>query len=127
MGLFVHSFKAPHVVGYEEHTESKVLGYTTLPANYENEKDWRADGAVGPIRNEGGICQSCWAFAVQSALESAHYIESGGKLEVFSPQQLVDCDRYSMGCSGGGLNSAFDYFKTAPIMLEKDYPYLAKD
>ena len=46
---------------------------------------------------------------------------------MFSTQQLVDCDPFSMGCRGGGNDSAFDYYKRAPIMLEADYPYVAKD
>ena len=81
---------------------------------------------MGPIRNEGQICQACWAFAVTATLEGAHYIKSG-ELLTFSPQQLVDCDPHSYGCRGGGNDSAFDYFKTAPIMLDADYPYVAKD
>ena len=99
-----------------------------LEDNYENGKDWRAEGAVGPIRNEYAplICQACWAFAVTATLEGAHFIESGKLLE-FSPQQLVDCDTGSFGCQGGMVDTAVDYFKSAPIMLEKDYPYVAKD
>ena len=83
---------------------------------------------MGPIRNEYAplICQACWAFAVTATLEAAHFIESGELLE-FSPQQLVDCDTGSLGCKGGYVETAIDYIKTTPIMLEKDYPYVAKD
>ena len=113
-------------LGYKESAKPTVTGYNHLAENYDDNKDWRALGAVGPIRDEGTICQACWAFAVQSMLESAHFIKSG-ELAMFSTQQLVDCDRGSLGCQGGGNESAIDYFKTAPIMLEKEYPYVAKD
>lgn len=102
--------------------------YTPLEDNFENSKDWRAEGAVGPIRNEYAplICQACWAFAVTATLEAAHFIQSGELLE-FSPQQLVDCDSGSLGCKGGYVETAIDYVKTNAIMLEKDYPYVALD
>ena len=99
-----------------------------LQENFENGKDWRAEGAVGPIRNEYAplICQACWAFAVTATLEAAYFIEVGELLE-FSTQQLVDCDSKSLGCKGGYVESAIDYLKTTPIILEEDYPYVAKD
>ncbi len=39
---------------YDEDERDKK--YEDLPPNYDNWKDWRAEGAVGPIRNEGGVC-----------------------------------------------------------------------
>lgn len=30
-----------------------------------------------------------------------------------------------MGCSGGGIDDAFDYYTKSSIMQEKDYPYVA--
>ena len=38
-------------------------------------KDWRADGAVNPIKQQGG-CGSCWAFGAVACLESAHQIKN---------------------------------------------------
>ena len=90
---------------------------------YENHKDWRAEGAVGPIRNEYSpkICQACWAFAVTSALESAYFIKSGDDKELFqfSPQQLVDCNSTSYGCDGGGIDDSFEYYKKAGLIEEE--------
>jgi len=70
---------------------------TDLPASV----DW-AGKAVNAARNQGN-CGSCWAFSACGALEGLHAI-STGKLDVFSPQQLVDCAGGSYeneGCNGG--------------------------
>ena len=58
--------------------------YTHMDDNFDNAKDWRAEGAVGPIRNEYAplICQACWAFAVTATVEAAHFIASGELLEL---------------------------------------------
>ena len=32
-----------------------------------------------------------------------------------------------MGCSGGGIDDAFDYYTKSSIMQEKDYPYVAEN
>ena len=65
--------------GYRPSQTAKNFAY--LEPNNDTSVDWVARGAVGPIRNEGGICQSCWAFAIASALESAHWIKSGELLQ----------------------------------------------
>lgn len=64
---------------------------TTRAAKCEfpDEKDWRADGAVTPVKNQMK-CASCWAFAAAGALES-HFFIKNGKLSNFSEQQFVDC------------------------------------
>lgn len=72
-----------------------------IKTNLPDSVDW-VGKAVPPVRNQGN-CGSCWAFSACGALEGLHAI-STGKLDVFSPQQLVDCaggPYENEGCNGG--------------------------
>ena len=64
--------------------------------------------AQNPITDQGQ-CGSCWAFADAAALEIQHYIQnpSQGMLK-FSEQQIIDCNPWGSGCSGGWPEDMFD-------------------
>lgn len=107
---------------YQEGKERKVklLDVSTMAASV----DWRDEGAVSPVKNQGQ-CGSCWAFSTTGAIEGAYEI-SGGYLEYFSEQQLVDCSTQNNGCNGGLMDYGFAYAEENPLMLEAAYPYTAK-
>jgi len=90
--------------------------------------DWRAHGAVGPIKNQEQ-CGSCWAFAAVGNIEGQDAIKHH-TLQNFSEQQIVDCDvnGNDQGCNGGLPEGAFEYVNQAGgLMLTKDYPYNGQD
>jgi len=88
--------------------------------------DWTAQGKVSAVKNQGS-CGSCWAFSAVAAIESSLLIS--GRTELLSEQQLVDCSRAygNQGCSGGWMDSAFQYIIDHGITTQAEYPYVARN
>mmetsp|Transcript_137940 Transcript_137940/g.195192 ORF Transcript_137940/g.195192 Transcript_137940/m.195192 type:complete len:335 (+) Transcript_137940:3-1007(+) len=109
------------------------LGFKFQPRAAKNEEflvgdapadiDWRAKGAVTPVKNQGQ-CGSCWAFSTTGSVEAANFLKTG-KLQSFSEQELVDCDTVDQGCNGGLMDNAFEFIKTNGITTEDNYSYKA--
>eukprot|EP00112_Aurelia_sp_Birch-Aquarium-sp1_P017337 Seg4002.5 transcript_id=Seg4002.5/GoldUCD/mRNA.D3Y31 product="Counting factor associated protein D" protein_id=Seg4002.5/GoldUCD/D3Y31 len=91
--------------------------------------DWREFGAVSKIRSQG-ICGSCYAYAVTSAIESAYYLKTGDLINL-SQQQIVDCTWGfgNRGCKGGYPYRALQWLiKHGGLATEESYgKYLAQE
>jgi hypothetical protein len=92
-----------------------------LPETNDAEVDWRAKGAVNPVKDQAR-CGSCWAFSAVAAFEGSHAINTG-ELISLSEQEVVSCDTVSQGCNGGWQYAAFEFFEKTADELESDYPY----
>jgi len=122
------------LLGYKPHmrdADAERVFAVDAPANASS-VDWRAKGAVTPVKNQGQ-CGSCWSFSSTGSLEGRHFQKSG-VLTSFSEQQLVDCCNNgtggcygSQGCEGGIMDEALTYSQTYDLMTEADYPYTAQD
>lgn len=82
--------------------------------------DWRRDGTIPPIRNQGG-CGSCWDFAAMGAFESSHAIRNGDVIDT-SEQQIMECAAAG-SCCGGFYAGVFDHLISTGVGQEPPYPY----
>jgi len=91
--------------------------------------DWRAKGAVTPVKNQEQ-CGSCWAFSATQAIESAWILAGKATNETvnLAPQQIVDCDTTDAGCNGGDTPTAYEYVVSAGGLESNDsYPYTGQN
>ena len=90
--------------------------------------DWVAQGVVTPVKDQGPVCQSDWAFSAAATIETAYAIATG-TLASLSEQELVDCAKleYEEGCSGGSAVRAISSSAPDGLCSETEYPYTALD
>jgi cathepsin B len=88
--------------------------------------DWRAESnCVHPIRDQQQ-CGSCWAFGASETLSDRFCIASKGAVDVvLSPQDMVSCDAWDMGCNGGILSFAWSYLQNTGIVTDECTPYVS--
>merc|ERR1712002_91366 len=92
-----------------------------------NAIDWRQQGLVTPIKNQGQ-CGSCYSFSATGALEGAVFRKTQ-RLPSLSKSQIVDCSgRYgNYGCRGGWYQNAWKYLRDCGgSESESYYPYVAR-
>ncbi|KAG5403567.1 hypothetical protein IGI04_009686 [Brassica rapa subsp. trilocularis] len=113
----------PFATSKGSHSPTKrALLQTSAPSA----KDWREDGVVSRVKNQGSCLEGSWAFSATGAVESAYHIKHGTGIEL-SEQQPIDCSSSfgSAGCIDGHPYQAFDYMKSKGINNATQYPYLA--
>lgn len=97
---------------------------SAAPANW----DWRKESnCVHPIRDQAQ-CGSCWAFAATEAFSDRFCIASKGAVDVvLSPQDMVSCDTWDMGCNGGILPWAWSYLANTGVVSDSCMAYKSAD
>jgi len=117
---------AKYYLGYKPKPHAKApTKWESMNVQVPNSFDWRNQGAVTPIKDQGQ-CGSCWAFSATEGVESGYFLCTK-KLYQLAPQQVVDCDTSDSGCNGGDLPTAFGYIQQNGMEPATDYPYTAED
>lgn len=94
-----------------------------VPKAFDARKHWT--DCVHEIRNQEH-CGSCWAFAASEAFSDRICIASKGSINtVFSPEDLVECDRSDYGCNGGELQNVWRFIESKGVVTEKCLPYVS--
>ncbi|GAA0159687.1 cysteine protease [Lithospermum erythrorhizon] len=86
--------------------------------------DWRIEGVVTPIKDQGQ-CGCCWVFSDVAATKGIHQLTTG-ELVSLSDQELVDCDTSgkNQGCEGGLMDNVFKFIiSNQELTSESNYPY----
>jgi cathepsin F len=87
--------------------------------------DWRTKGVVAPVRQQGS-CGGCYAFSTAANIESQYAMKTGRLLDL-SEQQIINCNKFAVGCSGGNLGLAFRYLISSPgLGLSTSLKYIAR-
>eukprot|EP01103_Thecamoeba_quadrilineata_P017904 TRINITY_DN6554_c0_g1_i1.p1 TRINITY_DN6554_c0_g1~~TRINITY_DN6554_c0_g1_i1.p1 ORF type:complete len:379 (+),score=61.64 TRINITY_DN6554_c0_g1_i1:60-1196(+) len=122
---------------------NKVLGYATKSKssssntgkvvpnpNQPSSIDWRDNGIITPVKNQGQ-CGSCWSFAAAESVESYWALQTG-QLQELSEQQILDCTYNpdqcggSGGCNGGTFELAWKSIANmSGLAAEWTYPYVS--
>jgi len=66
-------------------------------------------------------CGSCYADATLASIEGNYNIKTG-TTQMFSTQQILDCEPSNLQCSGGEPDKVMTYLKDFGVALESDYP-----
>lgn len=106
-----------------------IITGQSLPLEY----DPRSEESLylTPVMNQLQ-CGGCWAFATVASLSDRISKQSKGKIKVtLSPQYLISCDTYEMGCQGA--TSLIDVYQAmltnsrlGGTFLFNDYPFNPK-
>ncbi|KAG5683483.1 hypothetical protein PVAND_012760 [Polypedilum vanderplanki] len=96
---------------------------SSLASEVKEEVDWRKEGAITPVKNQGK-CASCWAFSANGALEAHNFLRKRTGPIPLSEQNLIDCVTENDGCDGGYMTNAYEYVARNPgVDTEASYPY----
>ena len=120
-----HEEFAGKFFGYQKSDEVRNVVAVPAYTGSQSVVDWTGVYTT-PVRDQGA-CGSCWAHAASEQIESDAMRELGVYYSL-SPEQMVACDRTSMGCNGGLQERAYNYVKRAGgIQEESTYPYESGD
>ena len=91
----------------------------SLPTDW----DWRAQGAVTAVRNQGS-CGSCYSFAAAANFEAKVLVDGGSTFD-FSENNIKECNYWDASCDGGNYHMVADLLSKTGTVLESCDGYVA--
>lgn len=106
-----------------ENPSSGVLSASQVKDLADGDIDWRAEGAVTPVKDQGSS-GSCGYFSSIAVMESINVIQGKNDLVSLSEQELLDCCTPDFGCNGWpGEELVWYAHYNKFASTEESYPY----
>ena len=112
---------------YLKDTKYIRIGYSVnpLPKSFDSREKWPP--CIHEIRDQSN-CGSCWAHAASEVLSDRFCISSNNSINiVLSPQDMVSCDYFDLGCNGGILTMSWLYLRLFGIVSDECKKYTSGD
>ncbi|KAK7071918.1 hypothetical protein SK128_018896 [Halocaridina rubra] len=102
--------------------ESKIPEAFEIPFSFDAREQWPDCPSIFEIRDQGN-CGSCWAVAAVSVMSDRACIHSQGQENFrYSDENLLACcNTCGLGCNGGLLSPAFNYWVNHGIVSGGTY------
>ncbi|XP_005078487.1 cathepsin R-like [Mesocricetus auratus] len=116
--------KTMNYIPVQTHREGRSIRKREVGGVLPKSVNWRKKGYVTSVRKQA-YCNSCWAFAVNGAIEGQMFKKTGN-LTRLSVQNLVDCSKPhgNNGCDWGDPYIAYEYvLHNGGVEAEATYPY----
>lgn len=96
-----------------------------VPDHFDSREKW-PQCFNSPIYNMGN-CTASWAIATASALSNRFCVGDPKEYSelMLSPQQMLSCDNKQRGCSGGDIDTAWNFVEREGLVSEMCFPYQA--
>jgi len=96
-----------------------------IPVNFDGRTKWPE--CFGEVYDSGN-CTSSYAIAAASSLAARFCVadDSAYAKTRLAPQQVLNCDKKSRGCTGGGIDSVWSYIERRGLYPEECLPYAGK-
>jgi cathepsin F len=113
----------PEASASDSYEQCQGGGTVPVPEGPPASFDWRSQGAVGPVRDQGS-CGSCWAESAVANIEGQMFLATGKPVVSLSTEQVIECDAHDYGCYGGWPSGAYQHVLEAGGLASKqDYDY----
>lgn len=137
---FLQKPKTPATLSSEQGTDKQELALQRPAAKGErmsldppliSDIDWRNEDGhdyMSPVKDQGSLCGSCWAFAILGIAEAQVNINIDKPTYDInlSEQDILSCSGGG-SCDGGTYNDTFPYLETTGVVEENCMPYEGDD